>query len=61
MVDQIILYPKNKWEVKITGSIATVFITDMHKDADVQKHKVGLTKENGSWKISKCLEPIDQK
>ena len=61
MVDQIILYPKNKWEVKINGNVATVVITDMHKDAGIQKHKVGLVKENGTWKISECLEPIDQK
>ena len=58
-VDEIILYPKNKWQVKIEGNTATVFITDMHKDAGGQKSKVGLTRENGSWKISKCLEPID--
>ena len=58
-VDQIILYPKNKWEVKIKGEKATAIITDMHKDAGGQKSKVGLTKENGSWKISECLEPID--
>ncbi len=60
-VDQLVLYPKNKWEVKIKGDEATVFITDMHKDAGAQKSKVGLTKENGSWKISQCLEPIDFK
>jgi hypothetical protein len=60
IVDHTILYPKNKWEVKINGNKATVFITDMHKDAGAQKSKVGLTKENGVWKISECLDAIEK-
>ena len=60
-IDQVILYPKNKWRVTINENIATVTIADMHKDAGGQKSKVGLVKENGAWKISECLQPIDQK
>ena len=58
-IDQVILYPKNKWEVQINGNSATVLITNMHKDAGAQKSKVGLTQENGKWKISQCFEPVD--
>ena len=60
-IDQVILYPKNKWRVTINENIATVTITDMHKDAGGQKSKVGLVKEKGAWKISECHQPIDQK
>ena len=50
-LDEYILNKKMTWQINIKNAVAIVFINVKNKD----RSKVELVKENGTWKISKCI------